>query len=141
MQNELLVVLVDSDLVGQWLVLVSSHNSVPDAVWIGVNDMDELWLIDAGRLKRVLQNFERHLIEAGLPKRAEVVKSIIKGLKLQPKIDAVPVVRCKNCKHYCSFYNECSEDHNHYTEEGFREVHDDDFCSYGERKTDERKVD
>ena len=86
-----MVVLVDSDLVGQWLVLVSSHNSVPDAVWIGVNDMDELWLIDAGRLKRVLQNFERHLIEAGLPKRAEVVKSIIKGLKLQPKVHAIPV--------------------------------------------------
>lgn len=53
---------------------------------------------------------------------------------LAPTVDAVPVVRCKDCKHYCSFYNECSEEHNHYTEEGFREVHDNDFCSYGERK-------
>ena len=118
MQNELLVVLVDSDLVGQWLVLVSSHNSVPDAVWIGVNDMDELWLIDAGRLKRVLQNFERHLIEAGLPKRAEVVKSIIKGLKLQPKIDAVPVVHGHWIKHFDDLFpvestQECSVCHEH----------------------------
>lgn len=51
-------------------------------------------------------------------------------------LDAAPsfdLVHCKDCKHYCSFYNECDEEHNHYTEEGFREVYDNDFCSYGER--------
>ena len=48
--------------------------------------------------------------------------------------DVVPVVRCRDCKHYIPFDNECEEPHNHYTEDGFREVHDNDFCSYGERK-------
>ena len=55
--------------------------------------------------------------------------------------DVVPVVRCKDCKHYIPLDNECEEPHNHYTEEGFREVHDNDFCSYGERKDNERKTD
>lgn len=53
--------------------------------------MDELWLIDAGRLERVLQRFENHLIEFGAFEKAEVVKTIIKGLKLQPKVHAIPV--------------------------------------------------
>ena len=30
------------------------------------------------------------------------------------------IVHCKECKHYCSFYNECDEPHNFYTEEGYR---------------------
>lgn len=72
--------------------------------------MEEMWLIDAGRLKRVLQRFEEHLTAFGLHERADVVKSIIKGLKLQPKIDAVPVVHghwflldeCANEGVYCS---------------------------------------
>ena len=78
-----------------------------------------------------------------------IAAEIDQEIALAPTVDAVevvhgrwipleyaPVVRCKDCKHYCSFYNECSEPHNHYTEEGFREVHDNDFCSYGERITD-----
>ena len=59
------------------------------------------------------------------------VDNVIRALRDN---DVVKVVRCKDCKHYCSFYNECSEPHNHYTEEGFREVYDEDFCSYGERR-------
>ena len=50
-----------------------------------------------------------------------------------PTIDAVPVVRCKDCKHwhkdtvFCGYmsYDEASERVNWYA---------DDFCSYGERK-------
>ena len=50
-----------------------------------------------------------------------------------PTIDAVPVVRCKDCKHwhkdtvFCGYmsYGEASERVNWYA---------DDFCSYGERK-------
>jgi hypothetical protein len=93
--------------------------------------MDELWLIDAGRLKRVLQRFESHLIELGLHKRAEVVKTIIKGLKLQPKIDAVPVVRCKNCK------NRKTEKCPMWSEE-FMEVYDGDGCYDRELVTHDR---
>ena len=48
-----------------------------------------------------------------------------------PTVDAVPVVRCAQCKHfkrnlendtYCSSVN------------GLTDPHEDDFCSYGERK-------
>ena len=53
--------------------------------------MEEMWLIDAGKFKRVLQRFEEHLTALGLHERADVVKTIIKGLKLQPKVSAVPV--------------------------------------------------
>lgn len=46
-----------------------------------------------------------------------------------PTIDAVEVVRCRNCKHL-------------FEDDGcplryFRTHLEDDFCSYGERKTDE----
>ena len=48
-----------------------------------------------------------------------------------PTVDAVPVVRCRDCKHfkrnlendtYCSSVN------------GLTDPQEDDFCSYGERK-------
>lgn len=51
-----------------------------------------------------------------------------------PTVDAVPVVRCKDCKLYC--YNgyafgrpvkQCSVT-------GFEDCEDDDFCSRGERR-------
>ena len=53
----------------------------------------------------------------------------------QPTIDAVPVVRCKDC-HY--------SDEAKVNEKGFlicpasgMEITDNDFCSYGERRSDE----
>lgn len=51
-----------------------------------------------------------------------------------PAVDVVPVVRCKDChwrgsEECAMFYRcECGEQHTWET--------DDDFCSYGERKTD-----
>ena len=48
--------------------------------------------------------------------------------------DVVKVVRCKECKHY-----DCGNGHrpwcNHLN--GLDEMHDDDYCSYGERRTDD----
>lgn len=72
--------------------------------------MEEMWLIDAGRLKRILQRFEEHLTAFGFHEGADVVKTIIKGLKVEPKVDAVPVVHghwflldeCANAGVYCS---------------------------------------
>ena len=51
-----------------------------------------------------------------------------------PTVDAVPVVRCAQCKHfkrnlendtYCSSVN------------GLTDPQEDDFCSYGERRADD----
>lgn len=53
---------------------------------------NEKQLIDAGRFKRILQNFEGKLLECGKTEGAEAVKTIIKGLKTEPTVDAVEVV-------------------------------------------------
>lgn len=47
-----------------------------------------------------------------------------------PTVDAVPVVRCRECTHYnghrhCDYF--------------YQAVLDDDFCSYGERRTENGK--
>ena len=47
------------------------------------------------------------------------------AIKDCPSADVVEVVRCKDCKHYAGDGMYCAED---------RIVHDDDYCSYGERK-------
>ena len=54
-------------------------------------------------------------------------------IRKRPTVDAVPVVRCRDCKHwhketlFCDYttYGEAQERVNWYA---------DDFCSYGERK-------
>lgn len=51
-----------------------------------------------------------------------------------PTVDAVPVVRCKNCTHYdlgvcLKIY---SDGNAHF--EAWQSRNPDDFCSYGERK-------
>ena len=50
-------------------------------------------------------------------------------LREAPTVDAVPVVRCRDCKHlmFSDCYGECGEGH-------MGIVSPDDFCSYGERK-------
>lgn len=60
---------------------------------------------------------------------------LIKRIENAKTVDAVEVVRCKNCRHYhadtlsCDFtpYGKYYERPNWY---------EDDFCSYGERKTE-----
>lgn len=48
-----------------------------------------------------------------------------------PTVDAVPVVRCKDCKHY-DIGGSCIIC-------GFQSRKPDDFCSYGERKDDKHE--
>lgn len=51
-----------------------------------------------------------------------------------PTIDAVPVVRCKDCKRFVDDKEAVTS----YCRRGLRDVYvkPDDFCSYGERKDD-----
>ena len=61
------------------------------------------------------------------------IGDVIRSIKDAPTVDAVEVVRCKDCKHrgtdYCIFHiNGEPAD-----EELWRKL-DNDFCSYGERK-------
>lgn len=50
------------------------------------------------------------------------------GIKYAPTIDAVEVVRCKDCKYWVYNFKGCSR--NPCTEPWYAT----DFCSYGERK-------
>ena len=58
-------------------------------------------------------------------------------LKAQPAVDAVEVVRCEDCMHYCADpwgYGNCV------FEGGVsRRRKDSDFCSWGEKKEDEER--
>lgn len=54
-----------------------------------------------------------------------------------PTIDAVPVVRCRNCKHWLPRQG-CSGCHHR---SGLWEPQEDDYCSLGERKEDEYGTD
>ena len=52
-----------------------------------------------------------------------------------PTVDAVEVVRCKDCKYYWLPQGFCEhERHEHHTAAVIQ--YDDDFCSYGERRTE-----
>ena len=59
-------------------------------------------------------------------------ESIIELLKQEPTVDAVEVVRCRDCKHQTAMW--CWRE-----EEGMnpRRVGSNDFCSYGEQKDGE----
>lgn len=65
----------------------------------------------------------------------EYRKSVLRIVDEQPTIDAVPVVRCKDCKHLVLTEegehnpDDCVCDY--WMTDGLK---DDDFCSYGERK-------
>jgi hypothetical protein len=66
-------------------------------------------------------------------------ESIIAALKQEPTVDAVEVVRCKDCKHFsedqygckCSFHSK-KENENYPAFEV--EMYPNDFCSHGERR-------
>ena len=55
-------------------------------------------------------------------------------IEAEPTIDAVPVVRCKDCKYITYYYCTCPHwDSDQYI---YPEVDENDFCSYGERRID-----
>ena len=56
-----------------------------------------------------------------------------------PAIDAVPVVRCRECKHYKdlgTYYRLMDCTHR----DGLTNPDEDDFCSYGQRKETDHEV-
>lgn len=69
-------------------------------------------------------------------KQSIVVSAILEDKKTpeqiiddEPSIDAVPVIRCKDCKFFVSDMEWCEADDEHPTRP-------DAFCSYAERRTD-----
>ena len=85
---------------------------------------NEKRLIDAYKLEDLLQSNSA---------KYHHKDDVIAAIAGQPTVDAVEVVRCKNCKHY-----------HHYGEDvygcrtyGMMKTKPDGFCSYGERREGE----
>ena len=66
-------------------------------------------------------------------------------IKKMPTIDAVPVVRCRECKHFNLQTHECENESVSTDHEGGASYslnfYDDDICSYGERKENKQGFD
>ena len=98
--------------------------------------MNDMRLGDLDILKAWLKEYWQWLDDDDF---SDGVYHAIELLNNAPTIDAVPVVRCKDCKAWTCFMNNpdgtmfgnCELCGNNFRNE-------DDFCSYGERKDGER---
>ena len=93
----------------------------------------ETRLIDANALKESVMKEIRHYWNEG-EGGYYLAEDVIPDIDLAPTVDAVEVVRCKDCKYRCN-----GKDCDHplllsWSWGAIRNVKDDDFCSYGERK-------
>lgn len=86
-------------------------------------------LIDADEFEAALENTEYDISPAYEPDGYSH-KLICEVLEETPTVDAVPVVRCKDCKYYKPDEFECGCDF----AGGLPYVKADDFCSYGQRR-------
>ena len=105
---------------------------------------NEKRLIDANALKERLQGHHDFFVDGVggfhylTPKdkaRVDEITHCIAEIVNAPTVDAVEVVRCKDCKHYTKdtmWCEMCSSTKS----EPYPMWYADDFCSYGERKTD-----
>lgn len=78
--------------------------------------------------KALLQRIKNSTAERAVKVLAQVL------VNTAPAVDAVEVVRCKDCKHYrtySTFVLDCCRGH------GMTYVNANDFCNYGERKENE----
>ena len=87
---------------------------------------DEKRLIDANAFwESVSTDYWEHFTQCHTTDQIDLMEMIEENLAEQPTVDAVKVVRCKDCTRY-NGHRYCR-----YTE---LIVLDNDFCSYGERK-------
>lgn len=82
-------------------------------------------LIDANAIK----------LEKGFFEKVDNVPKFYEWLSEQPTVDAVPVVRCRQCEYYSNEMNCCS-----YVN-GLQNVTKTDYCSYGRCADGERRSD
>ena len=63
-----------------------------------------------------------------------LIPCVNRALDDSPTIDAVPVVRCRECIHY--FSGACLKIYSdgNVSQDAWQERNEDDFCSYGKRK-------
>ena len=93
-------------------------------------------LIDADALMDVIRQHEYRLAtKQGSIDYGMFTLGIQQAVDEQPTIDAVPVVRCKDCKWlYDEMDDYCCRSHR-----GLVRICENSFCSYGERKDGDDK--
>ena len=88
-------------------------------------------LIDADALMDVIRQHEYRLAtKQGSIDYGMFTLGIQQAVDEQPTIDAVPVVRCRECKHCRKMIGNSY----HYCVTHNTKMYAEDFCSYGERK-------
>ena len=94
-------------------------------------------LIDADALLKSAGIFEATMGARGCGKSIlHLAKAwLFNEVNKAPTVDAVPVVRCKDCV-WCEQGKSYEPYCNHSTD-GMYDVQRDDFCSYGERRSDD----
>lgn len=85
--------------------------------------MAERRLIDAYDLAEIIENMK--ITVAGKPARWDDAKvSVLREISQAPDVDAVEVVRCKDCNgfehRYCNYLG--------------KRMFEDDFCSHGKKR-------
>lgn len=79
---------------------------------------------------KYLDTLEEVLLERGFP--LDIVQSV---LETAQTVDAVPVVRCRECKWYqIRRWNDTKAEYDCRKTNALLDVSPEDFCSYGERK-------
>ena len=66
-----------------------------------------------------------------------IAATIDQEIELAPTVDAVEVVRCKDCKYWHEEIAWCDQ-HSHFDKDEWNMFDKDDFCSWGERKDNEK---
>ena len=96
---------------------------------------NEKRLIDANALTKLLELLARN---EDYWKRNTIL-GVVRTIQTRPTVDAVEVVRCKDCKKWDPKTGACEEFTTHRFPEGGRVAfltRETDFCSYGERRAD-----
>ena len=113
-------------------VLSTTTAPTAEARWIWM--VNNMRLIDADRFCMYLADL--HLTNRGWKDDfCEILDDLMESLDEQPTIDAVPVVRCSECKHQEDCFSQIGFwSRDYILEQNNYEYHKLDFCSYGERK-------
>lgn len=95
---------------------------------------NERRLIDANALwEEIDRIYSKHFAKSREPFVIDTFKAMFKRIKNAPTVDAVEVIRCKDCKRSgtddCIFHIKGEP-----ADEELLQKLDNDFCSYGERK-------
>ena len=105
---------------------------------IDVDKALELFREEYEKTERLIRQGETHLdsLAEGFTEAAHIIKYIL------PTVDAVPVVRCRDCKHHRTLFKRdiCAKNVvvlDGY-EMGLKATGADDYCSYGEREEKNR---